>query len=158
MGLRYRVEKSSLIHAPCNAVYNVIADYNVHHGNIIPPHIFGGIEVLKGTGVGSGTRIACKFRMLGQSSTLVMDVSELTTGEGGVRIIQEIDSRAKNVTQFRVIPVSDDSCMVTIRTDVMREIGWLAGTLDEVITRALLNDWYKKELLQLDSYVLSLRT
>ena len=157
-GLRYRVEKSLLIHDPCDTVYNVIADYNQHHGNIIPPHLFGGIKVLKGTGVGSGTRIACTFRILGQCSsisTLVMDVSELT-GPDGVRIIQEIDSRAKNITKFLVSPVSKDSCIVTIRTDVMREMGWLARTVDEVFTTSLMNDWYAKELLQLDSYVQSL--
>ncbi|KAI2503096.1 polyketide cyclase / dehydrase [Fragilaria crotonensis] len=155
MGLRYRIEKTSLIHAPCDEVYNVIADYNQHHGNIIPPHLFGGIEVLKGTGVGSGTRIACTFRLLGQSSTLVMDVSELS-GPRGARIIQEIDSCAKNITQFIVIPKSSDSCIVTIRTDVMREIGWVAGKLDELFTRALLNDWYTKELEQLEKYVMSI--
>jgi hypothetical protein len=156
MGLRYRIEKSSLIHAPCDTVYNVIADYNQHHGNIIPPHLFGGIEVLKGNGVGSGTRIACTFRILGQSSTLVMDVSE-RTGPDGARIIQEIDTCARNITQFIVIPMSSDSCVVTIRTDVMRAIGWMAGALDEFFTKALLNDWYTKELYQLDTYAMSLR-
>jgi hypothetical protein len=139
MVMRYRVEDSAAIPASADVVYNIISDYNQHHGNIIPPHLFGSIDVVKGSGVGSGTRIACSFRILGQTGTLL------------------IDSRAKNITQFLVKPISDDSCEVTIRTDVMREQGWLASAVEQTFTTILMKDWYKKELQQLSKYALSLK-
>jgi hypothetical protein len=101
MGMRYRIEDSLTIPVGADIVYNIISDYNQHHGNIIPPHLSGSIDVVRGSGVGSGTRIACTFRIFGQTGTLLMDVSELT-GQDGTRIVQEIDSRAKNITQFIV--------------------------------------------------------
>jgi hypothetical protein len=92
------------------------------------------------------------LRIFGQTGTLLMDVSELT-GQNGTRIVQEIDSRAKNITQFIVKPISDDSCEVTIRTDVMREQGWLTAAVDQMFTTILMKDWYRKELQQLSAYV-----
>jgi hypothetical protein len=156
MVLRFRVQESSLIEAPADLVYNLIADYKQHHGNIIPPAMFGGMKVVKGSGVGNGTRIACTFRILGKEDTLIMDVSELKGGNGE-RIIQEIDSKARNITQFIVEEESSDTCKVTICTDVMRQEGWIAGAIDQFVCTAIMKSWYKKELVQLNEYAQTLQ-
>lgn len=154
MVLRFRVEETALIQAPASVAYNAIADYNLHHGNIIPPDMFGGMTVLKGSGVGNGTRIACTFRILGQTDTLIMDVTELR--EGNTRIVQEIDSHAKNITQFLVVEQGDHCCRVTIRTDVMRQQGWVAGVMEQWVSTMIMRKWYRAELQQLNTYAQSL--
>mmetsp|Transcript_4814 Transcript_4814/g.6728 ORF Transcript_4814/g.6728 Transcript_4814/m.6728 type:complete len:161 (-) Transcript_4814:200-682(-) len=155
MVLRFRVEESSLIQAPSSLVYTVIADYNQHHGNIIPPKMFAGLKVLKGSGVGTGTRIACTFRILGQTDTLIMDVTELQS-TGNTRIIQEIDSRAKNITQFLITKRGDNSCTVTIRTDTLRQQGWVVGAIDQFMSTMIMRHMYREELKQLDKYAQSI--
>lgn len=156
MVLRFTVHETAIIEAPAELAYTVIADYNQHHGNIIPPQFFGGMKVLKGTGIGSGTRIACTFTVLGQSETLLLDVTEHSMPDGG-RMIQEIDSKARNITQFIVEHINSTSCRVTLRTDVLRQPGLVAGTIDEFITGRIMSHMYREELKQLNKYVKTLQ-
>jgi hypothetical protein len=151
MVLRFRIKESSLIEAPADLVYTIISDYNRHHPQIIPARLFRGLTVLKGSGIGSGTRFACKFCILGQEDTLVMDVSESTQGDS--RIVQEIDTMAKNITQFWVTPLDGNSCHVTVQTDVMRQPGWLTGSMvEEWVAKAIMYPWYRDELKESQTY------
>jgi hypothetical protein len=88
-----------------------------------------------------------------------MDVTELKGGHHGERIIQGIDSKARNITQFIVVEKATGSnCKVTICTDVMRQEGWVAGAIDQFICTAIMRRWYKKELLvQLSEYAQTLQ-
>jgi len=153
--VRFLVSASSIIQAPAEEVYNVLKDYNNEHAHIIPRKFFDGMRVLRGSGVGEGTRFEAHFKTFGQRTTLVMDVSEPEPG----RILQEIDTQAVNITKFIVDPIvdNDSSCNVTIRTDVMKERGWVAGTIDMWIKRKIMTHMYEEELKTLNQHMQSKR-
>lgn len=149
--IRFCVEHSSIIDAPAKAVYQVLADYNHGHAQIMPPQFFEGMTVVKGTGVGEGTRIEARFRVYGQKETLLMDVSEPEPG----RVLQEIDSKAVNITRFIVDPLGgqdQDKCRVTLQTKVMKSQGMLAG-LDMWLKRMVLTNLFVQELKLLNQYM-----
>ena len=149
--VRFLVSASLVIQAPATEVYNVLKDYNDGHPRIMPPKFFEGMRVLKGSGIGEGTRFEAHFKVYGQRETLIMDVTEPEPG----RILQEIDTKAKNITQFVVDPIDKDTCQVTIRTNVMKETGWLAGNVDRWIKQYILRHIYKEELKVIDQFMQS---
>ncbi|CAB9499970.1 Polyketide cyclase / dehydrase and lipid transport [Seminavis robusta] len=151
--VRFCVESGSVINAPAKEVYDVLADYNKGHPRIMPPQFFDGMRVLKGSGVGEGTRIEARFNVYGNKETLLMDVSEPEKG----RVLQEIDSKATNITRFIVDPIDDSTtCNVTIQTKVMKMQGIGAG-LDMWIKKIVLKKIYVEELKMLNQFMESKR-
>lgn len=150
--VRYVVEASKVIDGPADFVYNIIKDYHDGHPHMMPPDFFESMKVLRGTGVGEGTRIEANFKFYGQRSTLILDVSEPKPG----RILQEIDTNAKNITHFIVDKLDDDdddeTCRVTFRTAVLKSLGVFAA-LDMWVTRKAMNIMYEAELKQLNKLV-----
>jgi hypothetical protein len=148
--VRFTVETEAVINARANEVYAVLADYHDGHPNIVPKSFCEGVKVIKGTGIGGNSRIECYFNILGQRETLFMDVSEPEPG----RILQEIDSKAINITRFIVDPIDDATCSVTIQTKVMKQIGFPPGpTIDMWLKKIMLKSMFKAELKLLNEFM-----
>ena len=146
--VRFSVEDDCVVNASAKDVYAVLADYENGHPHIMPPKFFDGMRVLKGTGTGEGTRIEACFNVYGQKETLVMDISEPEPG----RVLQEIDTKAKNITQFIVEPIDDGRCKVTIRTKVMKSEG-IMSFFDTMLTTFVLKRIFDEELKMLDQFM-----
>ena len=148
--VRFCVKHSSIIDAPAHDVYKVLADYHHGHAQIMPPQFFDGMTVLKGSGKGEGTRIEARFSVYGIKDTLIMDVSEPEPG----RILQEIDSKALNITRFIVDPIESRRCHVTIQTHVMKPRG-IFPSVDMWFKRIIMTNLYVEELKMLNQYMQS---
>lgn len=150
--VRFLVDFEKVINAPAKDVYAVLSDYNDGHPNIMPKRFCEGLRVLRGTGVGEGSRIEVRFNIYGQRETLIMDISEPEPG----RILQEIDTKAINITRFIVDPIDESNCRVTIETSVMKQIGIPPGPyLDMLLKRMVLKQIFKEELNTLDAFMAS---
>lgn len=150
--VRFTVETDSVIHAAAKDVYAVLADYNNGHPKIMPPQYCEGLNVLKGSGVGENSRIEAHFNIYGQRETLVMDVSEPEPG----RILQEIDTKATNITRFIVDPIDQATCRVTLQTKIMKQTGIPPGpTLDMWLKSFVLKQIFTEELKLLNDFMAS---
>jgi uncharacterized protein YndB with AHSA1/START domain len=140
----YQVEASTIIAAPPERVYRIIADYRRGHPAILPPRYFTEMEVIEG-GYGAGTVITVRMNVFGTEVTYQMTVSEPEPG----RILQEEDASAGVATTFTVDPVDDGGrSRVTISTTAVTAPGlrgWLEKLLNPVITRRI----YREELERL---------
>ena len=126
----------------------------------MPPQFFDRMRVLRGSGYGAGTRFAATFNVYGRKETLVMDVTEPEPG----RVLQEIDTRAVNITRFEVDPINDENgdgradkgtgtrCKVTIHTDVMKGIGIFA-IVEEWVKKVIMKKMFVAELTELDRFM-----
>jgi hypothetical protein len=141
----YSVAASAELAASAAACYAVIADYRNGHPQIVPPSVFGAIEVEEG-GVGAGTRIRVAVRGVGGTRTLRLAVTEPEPG----RVLAEHDVEAGTVTHFTVDPVSAGRSRVTIRTDFIQPPG-LRAALEGWITRRVLPRVFREELARLES-------
>ena len=150
--VRFTVKSSCVINAPAKDVYSVLADYNNGHPKIMPKNFCEGLRVVKGTGIGENTRIEVRFNIYGQRETLIMDISEPEPG----RILQEIDTKAVNITRFIVDPIDQESSRVTIQTKVMKQTGIPPGPyLDMIIKEIVLKRVFKAELETLNNFMVS---
>ena len=135
---------SSLIPAPAQIVYKLIADYQNGHPRIVPKPYFVSLNVEKGS-YGEGTVINFQMKVMGQVQSFHSVITEPTPG----RILVEKDLNTGATTTFTVEPrQSGKESFVTIATtiEVPESIagkiqGWLAGQL--------LRPIYVKELQQL---------
>ena len=148
--VRFTVEVDSIINASAADVYSVLADYNHGHPHIMPKEFCDGLEVKKGSGVGEKTRIEAHFNIYGQRDTLIMDVSEPEPG----RVLQEIDTKAINITRFIVDPIDQATSRVTIQTKVMKQTGVPPGPfLDMWLKRMVLKKIFTAELEALNDFM-----
>jgi len=76
---RVRVEADRTIGARAADVYQVLADYSVHHPKIMPPDHFSNLEVEDG-GAGAGTVFHITAKVAGKRQRLHMRVSEPEPG------------------------------------------------------------------------------
>jgi Polyketide cyclase / dehydrase and lipid transport len=128
-------------------VYAIIADYRVHHPQIVPPRYFKKIEVLEG-GVGAGTRTRITMRLLGSTHRFEHVVREPEPG----RVLEEGEPDGSLVTRFTVEPDAGASrCRVTIETRFAAPWGPL-GALKRATYRRLLHPIYVEELQRLSVY------
>lgn len=141
----YTVTASAEVVASAAACYAVIADYRDGHPKIVPPSVFGAIEVEEG-GVGEGTRIRVKVRGIGGERTLRLQVTEPEPG----RVLAERDLDNGTVTHFTVEPAGAGRAHVTIRTDFAQRPG-LRAALEGWITRRVLPRVFREELSRLEA-------
>lgn len=140
---RIQARASTLIAAPPQVIYPILADYRSGHPGILPRRFFSGLEVERG-GVGAGTVIRFQVRALGRTRTVRATVDEPEPG----RILTETDLRTGAVTTFVVEPVLDGRrAIVSIHTE------WTArgpgGLIERLFAPGLLRSIYSEELLNL---------
>ena len=131
---------SALIAAPAQDIYAIIADYHAGHLEIIPKPPFVAVEVLEG-GVGAGTVIRVKLKLLGKVQTYKAVISEPEPG----RVLAETNENGY-VTSFIVEPRENGrQGYVTISTQLSGR-GGILGALEYWLLNRTLRPVYLKEL------------
>jgi hypothetical protein len=137
----HRVEAEGVIDAPAVVANAIIADYRDGHPHILPRPPFVSLDVDEG-GVGAGTIIRFRMRMLGTTQEMTATVSEPEPG----RVLVESDAAGDVVTTFTVEPVDGGrKARVKIATD-MRGRGWPLGWLQRPVVTRLLRHVYAREI------------
>jgi hypothetical protein len=135
-----RFSVSAVIEAPPREVYAIIADYHDGHPRILPTPPFVGLDVEQG-GVGSGTVIQVRMRVLGQVQSFRAVVTEPERG----RVLVETTDTGY-LTTFTVDPVGEGlHSHVTITTEITRSAG-LMGGVEKWLVPWLLRPAYAREL------------
>ena len=143
----FRVSASGRVDAPPAEVYAVIADYRLHHPNIVPPEYFGRLDVLEG-GVGAGTRTRVEMHVLGKSRVFEQIITEPEPG----RVLMEANQDGSGLTTFTVEAAGASGSHVTIATDIALQPGFM-GFLERLSASILLPRIYTRELARLAEYV-----
>jgi hypothetical protein len=150
--IRGRASALSGIEAPAARVYSIIADYTQHHRRILPREYFKSLEVEEG-GVGAGTRIHVKMRVLGTTIEFRHIVSEPEPGR--ILIESDVDADGGSVTTFTVDPVdSGAASILTISTEFTTQRNGILGRIERFLTIRVLQRIYKKELSLISAYAL----
>jgi len=135
-----RVEAEALIAAPPEVVYGVVADYRNGHQRIVPKQYFPELIVERG-GVGAGTVIRFKMRLLGATREMRAEVTEPDPG----RVLVETDLDGGTRSTFTVSPRDDGRAShVTIVTELPGR--GLKGWMEAMVARSLLRKIYAEEL------------
>ena len=141
---------TGLVRASAASVYRIIADYRQHHPRIVPPEYFTSIGVEEG-GVGAGTRIRVRMRVMGRTSEFIHLVREPEPG----RVLEEADTEGASTTTFTVEPAENGAAATVMIQTRFRVRSGPLGVLERIVTRAVLHRIYRKELARLDEYVRS---
>jgi hypothetical protein len=141
----HRVTASKLINSSPERVYSLLADYHDGHQHILPNPPFVSFDVEEG-GIGAGTVVRFKLRLLGRTQSFRAHVSE---PEPGRRLVETNDDAS--VTTFTV--ESQDQgrrSLVAITTETRVRAGIL-GVIEGWLTTRLLLPVYRRELDQLEA-------
>jgi hypothetical protein len=143
-----RAHAERLIDASPAAVYEVLADYRVHHPRIMPGSLFSDLHVEEG-GVGGGTIFHITLRVLGRRQKLHMEVAEPDPG----RVLTETNLDTGVVTEFRVAPGGGAS-----RTHAQISSDWEVDggprrLVDRWIAPLLMRRIFAQQLRKLSRYV-----
>jgi Polyketide cyclase / dehydrase and lipid transport len=146
-----RIERHRTIGAPSADVYEVLADYSVHHPNVMPPAHFSDLEVESG-GVGEGTVFHITVKAGGKRQRLHMRVSEPEPG----KVLCETNLDTGVVTQFTVSGNGSAASVLRMSSEwrPRRLLGWF----DRLFTAPLTRRLFTEQLDQVDAYVRSLQT
>jgi hypothetical protein len=142
---RHRVAATRRIAAPARAAYGTIADYRNGHPQILPPKYFRNLKVESG-GTGAGTVITFDIHVMGSTQHTRGEVAEPTPG----RVITERYPATDVLTTFNVEPVTDNSCDVTITSDLPTHSG-LGGVLERAFMTRYLRRAFNEELTLLET-------
>jgi Polyketide cyclase / dehydrase and lipid transport len=137
------VSATAMIRASPGEVYGIIADYRGGHARILPRPPFVSLEVEEG-GVGEGTRIRVRMRLLGRETAYRATVSEPEPG----RLLAEANENGY-VTRFIVEPAGADRSRVTIETRTPPRPAGLAA-VERWFLRRMLREVYRRELALLE--------
>jgi uncharacterized protein YndB with AHSA1/START domain len=144
----HEISASTLVAAPAEQVYAVIADYRNGHPHILPKPYFVSLTVEKG-GVGAGTEVSFTMKIAGRKQTFYAVISEPEPG----RVLVETIPSSGSTTTFTVEPRNDGKqALVTIATQAVVRDGWL-GAIEKLLTTRALKPVFEKELQQLNSFV-----
>ena len=136
-----QVVESTVINAPPDLVYGIIADYRSGHPSILPDKYFTRMDVLEG-GYGAGTVIDVRMKVMGVSARYKMLVSEPEPG----RILQEEDRKAGVLTTFTVeVEQGGRQSCVTIETTMPVSDG-LKGWIEQKMNPPIMRKIYREEL------------
>ena len=142
---RHRIEVAADITAPPALAYSLIADYRDGHPHILPRPPFVSLDVEQG-GVGAGTVIRFRMKMLGKTREMRASITEPEPG----RVLVETDPAGEVVTTFTVEPAGGErQSRVTIATDfkvAWGPFGWMQGRLIDWLLRPV----YLREIRQLE--------
>ncbi len=138
------ITATSVIGAPAERVYAILADYHVGHPAILPPQYFGRLTVEKG-GWGAGSVILVEVKAFGKIRTLR---GEVTEPDPGRVLVESYDTG--DVTTFTVVPTGATS-RVTFSTTLGPKSG-IMGVLERLLAPVLMPIAYRAELARLDAY------
>ncbi|HTO72205.1 MAG TPA: SRPBCC family protein [Gemmatimonadales bacterium] len=135
-----RARAQAEIPAPPGMVYDVLADYQRGHQDILPPQYFQNFKVEEG-GIGAGTRISFEVKSFGTTRRFEMRVSEPEPGH----ILVETDIATGTATTFKVErgPRGQGS-LVSISTRYRK--GGITGWLEGLMAPRMLRQIYSEEL------------
>jgi len=134
------VGADAVVDAPPEVVYGLIADYRHGHPRIVPAEYFQDIVVERG-GVGAGTAIRFKARLLGVTRLLRAEVTEPSPGS----VLVETDPDTGVRTTFTVAARDGGrAAHVSIVTELPAR--GLRGRLEAMFARRLLPKVYALEL------------
>ena len=134
------VGADAVVDAPPEVVYGLIADYRHGHPRIVPAEYFQDIVVERG-GVGAGTAIRFKARLLGFTRVLRAEVTEPSPGS----VLVETDPDTGVRTTFTVAARDGGrAAQVSIVTELPAR--GLRGRLEAMFARRLLPKVYALEL------------
>jgi hypothetical protein len=122
-----RARTQALVPAPPAMVYDLIADYQRSHPEMLPPRYFRNLKVEEG-GVGAGTRITFEMTSFGTVRRFEMRITEPDPG----RVLVETDVVSGVATSFRVDPApGGQGSLVTISTRYRKSgvAGWVESWL-----------------------------
>jgi hypothetical protein len=139
-----RITADSMIDAPAERVYRILADYNQHHPKILPP-AFSDFHVEEG-GIGAGTVMRFTMKAGGRTRTFHQRVTEPDQGH----VLQESGTDSSEVTTFTVTPDGDRS-HVRIET-TWEGAGGIAGFFERTFAPRALSKLYADELARLNHY------
>lgn len=140
------ISVSENVAAPAAIVYNILADYNNHHPNILPSNAFAGLDIEEG-GVGAGTQLLVHFNVMGIKQQRRLYVTE---PEPGV-VLAERDVDTNLITTFTVQPTGPTRSKVTFESVWQPEPG-LKGLIDRLTTPFFMRRIYRQELAMLNDY------
>lgn len=129
-----------VIDSSAKNVYAVIADYRNGQPQILPRPPFVSLDVDEG-GVGAGTVIRFRMRMLGATREMQANITEPEQG----RVLVERDAAGDVVTMFTVEPTEEEMARVTISTD-MKVLGGPLGWVQKTLISRLLKPVYVREI------------
>ena len=145
---KLHAEKSAVIDAPPQVVYDILADYHDGHPHILPPKYFRGLDVEQG-GIGAGTVILVHSSVMGRAQTMRMAVSEPEPG----RVLMETDVDSGIVSTFTCDPVAEGrQTRLTIATDWPIGPG-LSGFMNRLLIPGILRRMYADELQVIARYL-----
>jgi hypothetical protein len=137
-------ETTKILDAPAAAVYGVLADYRDGHPHILPEKYFSDLSVERG-GIGAGTRIRFRIRLLGTTHTVRARIAEPDPG----RVLTETDLKTGAVTTFSVQPLdAGQRSAVTIATTW--PTSGMRGLIERWLAPPLLRRIYVEELTMLE--------
>jgi hypothetical protein len=131
------VSATKSINAPAADIYRIIADYHNLHPLILPKPYFLWLKVQEG-GVGDGTLIQFKMRILGQTQTFRARISEPLPG----RELIETDLISGAVTKFTISALGNQpGTQVNISTELRGR-----NALETLFAKPILRKIYTREL------------
>lgn len=127
-----------------DVVYRCIADYKVHHPNILPA-VVKDFKLVEG-GVGSGTVFTFHTDTVRGTREFRMSVNEPAPGS----VLTESDTEAGMFTTFTIIP-EGDGCKVRIETSWEAATG-ITGMFEKFLAPTFMQRAYTDQLSRLDEY------
>jgi len=143
----FTISASRVIHAPAQAVYDVIADYRVAHPAVLPESFFESMTVEEG-GYGAGTVVLLKGKAFGKVQTMRQRVTEPEPG----RVIKEADVDSTQYTTFTFDPLGEAQTRLTIYSSFPVKPG-IRGWVERLLVPMLLRPVYNEELDNIAAYV-----
>jgi hypothetical protein len=145
---KIQVDASAVIDARAEAIYRVLADYEVGHAAIVPKQYFKELTVEKG-GHGAGTVIRLKMNVYGSEFHYHQIVSEPEPG----RIIKETDINTGLSSWFTLVPLGNgEQTRVTISSEFIPSEGF-KGVIEKLFTPPTMHRIFKTELENLANYM-----
>jgi hypothetical protein len=139
---KHIVSASATIPARRERVYSLIANYRDGHPRILPRQLKN--LVVEQGGIGAGTVIRFQMSIFGKTQTFRAAITEPDPGH--ILVETYLDSSNGAITTFTVAPGSAPAdSHVTISTE-LKVRGGLPGSIEKLLTTALLRPIYKKEL------------
>lgn len=139
----YFAQESTVIEAPADRLYDIIADYHEGHPAILPARYFSDLTVVEG-GEGLGTVVAVQMNVFGSKVLLNLKVTKAEPG----RLLVEEDETTGTVTTFSLEPLEDGRTRVTIATEARTSPG-LRGLLEKAMNPPITRRIYREELQKL---------
>jgi len=136
------ISASAVIPAASQHVYSVIADYRNGHPHIVPPKYFRNLAVEEG-GIGAGTKVRFEMVLFGRVQQARSVITEPQPG----RVLVESTTDGMAVTSFIVEPRDENTCSVTISTELKSQ-----GLVGNMLIKFLFKRIYREELALLAAY------